>query len=902
MRFCFTIVLLSLFISANAQDDKKSIQSYNEAEAEYNIGHFEEADSILRANLSSYKSNIKASAYRLLALCAIVTGDDEAARKNTSLMFRENPYYTTTVNDPIRFVDLVNSMKRGEAMVSTASQQSESLSEVPVPVTLITEDMIKASGARNLQDLLLLYVPGMTPIAGDELNVAMHGIYSDSQEKILIMQDGHRLNSRSTNAEVPDYRMSLKKIKQIEVLRGPASSLYGNVALTAVVNIITKKGHDMDGVEISGGLGTNNTYRADFTMGKSAVDMSFSSWASIYASRGERRDCSGAGDELFYGTSDYPSYMYIGGYNNMPSFDIGFNGTYKDFTMMFDVQSSKSVPSYAQTLYPTLYDYNKFRKIDGVTPGRTRTSMHLDLSYSKSFGNLGLKVNAFMDYDKQTYYDVLIDSINPANINRIFEGKSSYSQGTINLLETLIGELVQDRKLGDIIGTDKTLIDFLGQLSGYDNIKDILGTDISEYLTNVGTGMTLGSFLGILINNSQYKDKTVGDILGLMENGKLSKDFEKKLLNILYDRGLYQLQSWSEYTYGASAQLNYAFESKLFTGNLLGGFQFEQYTLHDSKILCGDGYSHVLVTFSSDNPVLIPGKEYVLSPFVQLKSTIGDKLIFNGGIRYDHKKRNSGAKLNAFSPRVSLIWLLNNYMNLKLGYAHSFVDAPYFYRNNGMKIYNGGGNLTSEKMDAIQLEYTISNPAKGLSFGANIFYNALSNLIWHDSQSNDALYANAGKVRIIGIDNSLNYTGSRLFASLSMSYMRVLYSENANVTSVYMNNVPAFMAATVARYKIFDSKMGRLFARANGTFYTKQYSPITSEVVYRMDLPAKDLYNTLPARFIMNCGADYTYKFCTLSLDVYNLFNTNYYQGGSLTLIPLPQQGRSFMANLSFKF
>jgi len=224
----------------------------------------------------------------------------------------------------------VEEMKQGGARMSTASQQAETLDEVPVPVTLITEDMIEASGARNLQDLLLLYVPGMTLVEGPEANVAMHGVYSVGQEKILIMLDGHRLNSRCTNSEAPDYRTSLDKIKQIEVLRGPASSLYGNVALTAVVNIITKKGHDMDGAKLAFGYGSNNSIRGDFTMGKSGVDISFSAWASIYNSKGEKSYVN-PGDDAYYSTVLMPSYMYIDGYNHRPSYDIGFNAQYKDF-------------------------------------------------------------------------------------------------------------------------------------------------------------------------------------------------------------------------------------------------------------------------------------------------------------------------------------------------------------------------------------------------------------------------------------------------------------------------------------------------------------------------------------------------------------------------------------------
>ena len=64
-----------------------------------------------------------------------------------------------------------------------------------MPVTLITEEMIQISGARNLKELLITYVPGMTNVeCNEEMNIAMRGVYSSGQEKILFMLNGHRLN------------------------------------------------------------------------------------------------------------------------------------------------------------------------------------------------------------------------------------------------------------------------------------------------------------------------------------------------------------------------------------------------------------------------------------------------------------------------------------------------------------------------------------------------------------------------------------------------------------------------------------------------------------------------------------------------------------------------------------
>jgi iron complex outermembrane receptor protein len=125
--------------------------------------------------------------------------------------------------------------------VEVASGYNEPLTEVPVPVTVINSKMITNIGGKTLKDVLVTYVPGITFVQDqNEVNVAGRGVYGSSQQKMLILLNGHRLNSRAYSMANPDYSISLDKDKCIEVHRAPGSSLYGNVALSAVINIITK--------------------------------------------------------------------------------------------------------------------------------------------------------------------------------------------------------------------------------------------------------------------------------------------------------------------------------------------------------------------------------------------------------------------------------------------------------------------------------------------------------------------------------------------------------------------------------------------------------------------------------------------------------------------------------------
>lgn len=800
LLLCF--ILLS-FCSPKvfAQEENQLRKTYMEAEDEYKIGHFDSAMGILSQNISHFSVTLKTSAFRLMALCKLGQDDSRGAEKYVSQMLKDDPYYNVTLLDPVRFIDIVERMKNGLATITTASQQAETLDEVPVPVTLITEDMIKASGARNLSDLLLLYVPGMAYIESGEENVSMHGVYSNSQEKILIMLDGHRLNSRATNAEAPDFRTSLDKIKQIEVLRGPASSLYGNVALTAVVNIITKSGHDVDGVKVSASAGSNHTYKADLLMGKSGVGMDFMAWASIYSSKGEKRNV-GINDEEYYGRLQVPGSMYIGGYNHQPSFDLGVTCKWKDFSLLLNTQYSKKVPAYSAYLYPSLLTYDKYRDVNGSGPGHARQSTHLELNYNKAWGDWTGKLTAFADFEHCSNYDVGADSVRT---------------GTI-MFQIFTGEIIND-------------------------------------------------------------------------------------LNDAYNHtGVYQVQSWNDYTYGAAAQMSRDFQTGILRGNFLVGTQFENYTMKNNTTVYGDSFDRIILTLSEKNRTIELGNEINLSGFMQLKTNIGKKYVFNAGLRYDYKHRYNDKKLNSISPRLSLIYKMNADMTLKLGYSHSFVDAPFYYRANNLPLYAGGSSLDAEKMDAGQLTYSWNISPWHLKYEANLYYNELSNLICYDATNQAQKVSNAGILNVLGLENVLTYEHKRLMANLNFTYQYVTGSYNYSADDTHVNNFPSFMLNTMCSYKVWNSaRYGSVRIRANMNMSSQQYSPIISSMVYRGEEHIYLPYHKIKARAVVNGGADYEWKGFSASLNVYNALGADYVQGGS-DRIPAPQQGRSILGTLAYKF
>lgn len=800
-----TYIVFTLFLSlsgiANAQQtemDKR--QLFTQAEQEYQIGRIDSAIDMLGREISTYSGTLKVSAYRLLALCYLAQDDLAAANKYVDLLLKEDPYYSISINDPERLAELIRNKKEGKTTLVTASQQAETLEEVPVPVTLITEDMIKAIGARDLRDVLAAYVPGITVVEGNQSNISMHGIYSATQEKILFMLNGHRLNSRSTNAEAPDFRNSLDKIKQIEVLRGPASSLYGNVALTAVVNIITKSGSDVNGLYASYGMGDNSTIKGDVLFGKRSLDTDVLIWASIYSSQGETRPIS-SDDEDFMGAIPIDGSMRIEGFNHKPAYDIGLTLRWKKIKLMFNQQYSKKVIPYTSAaLTPTIYDYDKYRLYNGIKPGNGRLSTRGELAYSDSKNDFSWNASLFIDAEEHTNYDVTGDTLT---------AEDSY-------------------------------------LPIY-NLED-------EYI----------------------KDSM-----------------------LIQSTGVYQILEWKDYTYGGSVSGNYKYKlGNHSNGNILIGAQIENYKMYYNSFLLGDQFDRIDITYSDRNRRIELGNELNLSAFLQLKHYFTKKLIFNGGLRFDYKHRYNDKTLRAFSPRLSLIYTMNDVWSAKLGYSRSFVDAPFFYRANKTNAYKGGENLNAEYINAIQVSTAASFTPLHLHYDCNVYFNKLNDLIFYDTDQR--MYINAGKLSLVGIENVLSYTGQTIKASCNMSYQHVLKAEHYPVEGHRVYDVPSFTSNLIVAGKLFSPKPGQTaWLRGNMSFYSNQISPIgpinkgPGNIVSIPD-------NKVDARFIVHIGGVYNWNKLELSIQCYNVLNKHYKQGGAHLLYDVPQQGRSFLAKIAY--
>lgn len=144
--------------------------------------------------------------------------------------------------------------------VTVASQKAMTTREAPGIVSLITREEILASGARDLIDVLRL-VPGFdfaSDIQG-VVGVAVRGNWA-FEGKLLLLVDGQELNETRYGTTQFGNHVPIDQIRQIEIIRGPGSAIYGGFAELAVVNIKTRDGADLRG--FSGGINYGATSRS----------------------------------------------------------------------------------------------------------------------------------------------------------------------------------------------------------------------------------------------------------------------------------------------------------------------------------------------------------------------------------------------------------------------------------------------------------------------------------------------------------------------------------------------------------------------------------------------------------------------------------------------------------------
>lgn len=147
---------------------------------------------------------------------------------------------------------------RGEEVVVSASKSESALVDAPATMTVLGPDTLATTPAQNYADLLRS-VPGLNIIqmSARDVNVSSRQATSTLTNSQLALLDGRSIYLDFFGLVLWDMiPTNPQDIKQIEVVRGPASAVWGANAMTGVVNIITKSPREAPGgsIGVNGGL------------------------------------------------------------------------------------------------------------------------------------------------------------------------------------------------------------------------------------------------------------------------------------------------------------------------------------------------------------------------------------------------------------------------------------------------------------------------------------------------------------------------------------------------------------------------------------------------------------------------------------------------------------------------
>ncbi len=167
-------------------------------------------------------------------------------------------------------------------VVLSASRLSQPVSDAPAAVSVIDQDMIRASGFRDIPELLRL-VPGFSvAYTGDNTWTAgYHGLADAYSRRFQVLVDGRSIYSPHYGSVYwTDLPLSIDDIERIEVVRGPNAAIHGANAFVAVINIITKAAAQVPGAYVSMQTGEQDMRGVTVRQGGGSGDLRYRLTAS----------------------------------------------------------------------------------------------------------------------------------------------------------------------------------------------------------------------------------------------------------------------------------------------------------------------------------------------------------------------------------------------------------------------------------------------------------------------------------------------------------------------------------------------------------------------------------------------------------------------------------------------
>ena len=155
--------------------------------------------------------------------------------------------------------------------VSTVSRTESTVGHSAAAVYVLTNEMIRRSGARSVPEALRL-VPGVqvARINASTWAISIRGFNERFANKLLVQIDGRTVYTPLFGGVFWDVQdVLLEDVERIEIIRGPGATVWGANAVNGVINIITKRADDTQGLFAEGGGGNERGFASARVGGQS---------------------------------------------------------------------------------------------------------------------------------------------------------------------------------------------------------------------------------------------------------------------------------------------------------------------------------------------------------------------------------------------------------------------------------------------------------------------------------------------------------------------------------------------------------------------------------------------------------------------------------------------------------
>lgn len=390
------IIVISIFLG-NSETIAQSFScgpiSIESAEEFYIIGKFESCIKLLNSCLQTDSLNFseKIQAYRYLSMSYLAIDSIDQADKSIGHLLILQDSFEPFSNDPYRFrIEILYQRQLLRAnLISSVSKKAENIKLAPATIQIITEKDIKLRGYQDIESVLY-DLPGFD--ISRDFGITFSTLYqrgyrsATMTERTLFLIDGVDGNELWTNSVFITKQFPITKVKRVEVIYGPASTIYGANAFVGVVNVVTKGEDDYfpaDRQEIEGkrkslsietlaGYGALNTKYLDLTIAnRGKKNTYFSLTSRIYKSNGF--DLSS--DSNWDGKLNYSRQVYQDNFTlNKPSFLTINNFTQLDPNNIYhqlSKDSSRIIPTQLAINLASELDESGYKQIyKGLDPSK----------------------------------------------------------------------------------------------------------------------------------------------------------------------------------------------------------------------------------------------------------------------------------------------------------------------------------------------------------------------------------------------------------------------------------------------------------------------------------------------------------------------------------------------------